>query len=109
MTTVARIVLTTLALGIAGVAYGQDAGAMEPHPLRLQVGESVAICSTGTIVCPAAATLCDDLSVVSVGADERGPVLRGIREGTTLCSSGSASGAGFRRVYRVTVVPKPAK
>ena len=84
----------------AAQGSGADAG---PAPLHLQVGESVAICSTGAVICPVGTAWCDDTSVVAVGGDARGPVLTGTREGATLCSVGSASGQGFRRVFRVTV------
>jgi hypothetical protein len=107
MATAARITLVALAASIA-VARAEAAGSPADdggHPLRLAVGQSVALCSTGTLLCPARATFCDDTSVVVVGGDERGPVLTGMKPGTTVCSAASASGS--RRVYRVTVGTKP--
>ena len=92
---------------VAAMAQAAGSAADEAYPLRLEVGESVALCSTGTLLCPARDTRCDDASIVVAGADERGPVLKGVTPGTTLCSAGSASGGGSRRVYRVTVVGKP--
>jgi hypothetical protein len=108
LTTVFRRVSIALMIWVAAVAWAQGAGSgADEYPLRLEVGKSVALCSTGTLICPARDTRCDDASVVVAGADERGPVLKGVKEGTTLCSTGSASGQGARRVYRVTVVARP--
>ncbi len=77
-------------------------------PLRLVVGEVLALCETGTVICPASVR-CDDPSIVAPGGDRRGALLTGVKPGSTLCSAGSASGQGMRRVYRVTVVEKPGR
>jgi hypothetical protein len=77
-------------------------------PLRLTVGEVLAICETGTVICPAAVR-CDDTSIVQIGADGRGALLTAVKPGSTVCSAGSASGLGMRRVYRLTVVEKPSR
>ncbi len=74
-------------------------------PLELRVGKSVAICKTGTILCPASNPICDDTSVVGIDTGADGLVFKGLKPGTTLCSAGSAGGAGLRSVYRVTVKP----
>ena len=79
------------------------AAADAPAPLALKVGETLAICKTGTIECPAVAPICDDTSLVAAEQSEQGLVFRGLKPGTTLCSAASSAGAGFRRVYRVTV------
>lgn len=99
------VVVLLAAFAAPGRTQAPDAAA-DAYPLTLAVGESVALCDTGTLLCPAAGTRCDDLSVVGVGADPRGPVLKGLAPGTTLCSAATASGQGPRRVYRVTVKPK---
>ncbi len=77
-------------------------------PLRLAVGEVLALCETGTVICPASVR-CDDPSIVQLGADARGALLTGVKPGSTLCSAGSASGQGMRRVYRITVVEKSGR
>ncbi len=77
-------------------------------PLRLVVGEALALCETGTVICPVSVR-CDDPSIVGLGSDRRGALLTGVKPGTTLCSAGSASGQGMRRVYRVTVVEKSSR
>jgi hypothetical protein len=82
----------------------QAAPASEPHPLKIRVGESVAICKTGTIQCPANNPICDDATVVGAAAQgSDGLVFKGLKPGTTLCSAASGAGFGHRRVYRVTV------
>ncbi len=99
-------VRSAVAVLLAAFAAPARAQAPDAYPLTLAVGDTVALCDTGTLLCPAAGTRCDDLSVVGVGADQRGPVLKGLAPGTTLCSAATASGQGPRRVYRVTVEPK---
>lgn len=101
-----RGILVALLATLAAPARSQAPDAApDGYPLTLEVGETVALCETGTLLCPAAGTRCDDLAVVGVGADQRGPVLTGLAPGTTLCSAATASGQGARRVYRVTVKP----
>jgi hypothetical protein len=91
----------TLACGAAA----QSSAADQPHPLKLKVGESLAICKTGTIQCPASSPICDDTTVVTAElSGNEGLVFKGLKPGTTLCSAGASSGFGARRVYRVTVV-----
>ncbi len=97
-------VLVVLALAAVSRAQAQGAPADPPYPLTVKPGEAVAICPTRTIVCPAAAALCDDPSVAVPEMDpERGLVFRGVKPGSTLCSAGGLGGQGMRRVYRVTV------
>ncbi len=81
--------------------------AADALPLPLQVGKSVALCSTGTIQCPAGNAICDDTSIVAVESSDAGLVLRGLKPGTTLCSAASGGGAGQRTVWRVTVSRAP--
>lgn len=80
----------------------------DPYPLHVSVGQGAAICKTGTILCPAGAAMCDDpkVAVPELGPD--GVEFKGVGPGSTLCSAGSASGKGARRVYRVTVGAAPA-
>ena len=100
--------LTVAAALAGGAAAAQDGGAAadEPVPLRIRVGETVAICATGTIICPAGAALCDDPAVAVPDASGDGLSFRGVGEGTTLCSAQAAQGRGMRRVYRVIVAPR---
>ena len=105
---ISTVAWLALAVAVGGRARAEDTRPVgDALPMRIVIGESIALCSTGTLTCPAGAVICDDLSVVSVAADERGPLLMGVKLGKTLCSAASASGAGFRRLYQVTVVPKP--
>ena len=90
-----------LALVVAGAAAASDA----PYPLTVKVGESAPVCKTGTIICPASEPICDDTSVATAASTPDGLAFKGVKPGTTLCSAASASGGGFRRVYRVTVTP----
>jgi hypothetical protein len=107
MTTAARVAgIALVTTWVVAVAPARGADTTDAHELRLEVGQSVSLCSTGTLLCPARDARCDDLSVVAPGADERGPLLKGVKPGTTLCSAAGASGAGARRIYRVTVVAK---
>jgi len=95
----ACVAAAALLAPLAGIAQGEDA----PYRLSLKVGETVELCRTGTITCPAGNAICDDLSVVAAEITDRGLVFRGLKAGTTLCSAGTAGGQGMRRVYRVTV------
>ena len=73
----------------------------EPFPVELRVGETVEICATGEIVCPARTPICDNPKV-AVPVDAPGGLgFQGVGPGTTLCSAASA--AGPRRVFRITV------
>jgi len=89
---------------LAAPAQQQAQPADKPYAIQLRVGESVDICKTGTIACPANNPICDDTSIV--GAEIKGAqglVFKGLKPGTTLCSAAAGSGLGLRRVYRVTV------
>lgn len=72
-----------------------------PFPIELQVGELFNACSSGQIVCPAKAPICDDPKVVVPADVNRELGFRGVGPGTTLCSAASA--VGPRRVFRITV------
>jgi len=99
-----RGILAAIALAALGAAA--QPAADEPHPLKLKVGESIAVCKTGTILCPANNAICDDASVVSADVNGgEGLTFKGLKPGTTLCSAATGSGLGARRVYRVTVAP----
>jgi hypothetical protein len=91
----------------AGLARAGDGAKDEPVPLALAVGESAPICRTGTITCPARDPICDDASIAAGAVTDEGLVFTALKPGTTLCSAASASGSGPRRVYRITVKPKP--
>ncbi len=76
----------------------------QPYPLEVEVGKSVAICPTETIICPVSATLCDDTSVAVPVLDTKlGMTFKGLKPGSTLCSAAGLAGTYIRRVYRVTV------
>ena len=77
----------------------------QPHPLALEVGQSVSICKTGTIQCPAGGPFCDDPKVAVPADGPDGLAFRAVGVGSTLCSAGSAGGYGARRLYRITVTP----
>ena len=76
-----------------------------PYPLTVRAGQTLALCKTNTISCPAASPICDDTSIVDAHVEAEGLVLRGVKPGKTLCSAASDAGRGPRRVYAVTVVP----
>jgi hypothetical protein len=99
-----RIVVALLLISFAAAA-DDPAPSSEPYPLSIKVGKSIALCKTGTITCPAASAICDDVAVVEATTTSEGLVFKGIKEGKTVCSAASSSGLGSRRVYRVTVTP----
>jgi hypothetical protein len=73
-------------------------------PLRLEVGQSLKVCETATLICPAQAPICDDGQVATWSFGPDGLEFNGVAPGETLCSAESAN--RLRRVYRVTVVPR---
>ena len=92
------------AFGLLGVARAQgDSASDRPFPLTVAVGESVALCATGTIICPAGAAACDDPSVARPESDpERGLAFKGLKPGTTLRYSGIKDGEHVTEVFQVT-------
>jgi hypothetical protein len=88
---------------LLGLALLLLASADAPFPLSVKVGKSVALCTTGTIQCPASAPICDDPSVVEPEVTDAGLIFKGLKPGSTLCSAAASSGMGARRVYRVEV------
>jgi hypothetical protein len=73
----------------------------EPFPVDLRVGETIELCASGEILCPARTPICDN-PMVAVPVDAPGGLgFQGVGPGTTLCSAASA--AGPRRVFRITV------
>ncbi|HMK72747.1 MAG TPA: hypothetical protein VK454_05385, partial [Myxococcaceae bacterium] len=101
MRTTTWIAAAALLAPLAAGAQASDANA--PYSLSMKVGQSIELCQTGTITCPAGSAICDDPSVVAWENGEAGLVFKGLKPGTTLCSAGTAGGQGFRRVFRVTV------
>jgi len=72
-----------------------------PYPITLGVGETVSICETCTMRCPAYNPICDDISVATMRRRPKGLEIVGVAPGKTLCS---ASSSNFTRVpYAVTV------
>lgn len=103
----ARAFTRAVVVALCLPAAAAEPGAIEDvASVKLKVGQSVALCEVGAILCPAGAIRCDDASFFTLGGDARGPVVTGLRPGSTLCSAGWASGAGMRRAFRVTVVAK---
>jgi len=98
------LLLAALPAG-AGTGAG-DAGPPEPaappSEVVLGVGQIFPVC--GLVTCPASG-FCDDPKVASPVGTASGLGWKAIGVGATLCSAGSASGAGYRRVFRVTVGP----
>ena len=98
-----RVLLAGIAL-VFGVLFmaASDARAQgQAFPVALQVGETFDACSSGQIVCPARAPICDDPKV-AVPADVNGGLgFKGVGPGETLCSA--ASSVGPRRLFRITV------
>lgn len=91
-----RRLLWLLALVALPVLADSDA-----YPVKLTTGETFDLCTSGTIMCPALAPICDDLQVATVKDGPSGLELVGVGPGTTLCSAQSAN--KLRAVYRVTV------
>jgi hypothetical protein len=83
------------------VSAGDPPASGEPYPITVGVGETVDICSTGTIMCPAYDPICDDIQVATMRLGGKGLEIVGLRPGKTLCSASSAN--FVRVVYAVTV------
>ena len=98
-----RVLLAGIALvlGVLFVTAHHARAQDEPFPIELRVGETFEACSSGQIVCPARAPICDDPKVVVPADGSEGLGFRGVGPGTTLCSAASA--VGPRRVFRFTV------
>jgi hypothetical protein len=107
MPSLRTVTLLALLTAPAARAAGESPPADAPHPLQLEVGETLSLCGTGTVSCPPRAPRCDDLSVVAPEERSDGAAFRGLKPGTTLCSAAGGTVLGTRRVYRVTVVPRP--
>lgn len=82
-------------------SHAQAADPMEPYPVVLHVGEVFQICKSGEVICPAIATICDDLKIIDLVLTPDGLGFNGISRGRTLCSAGSINGQ--RRVFGITV------
>lgn len=106
MPTLARLALA------AALASGLPAAADEPRPreqpaavapaaVALKVGESLRVCETRAVICPASAPICDDTSLVAIRDQGKGLEIVGLKPGRTLCSVMSANQA--RQVFAVTV------
>jgi hypothetical protein len=98
MTRIALAAAIAAALGLlASGASADDPDA--PEPLPVDLGKRVAIC--GKVLCPVSGFQCDDPSVVRVESSEKGPVVVGVKPGTTLCAAVASNYQ--RKVFRVTV------
>jgi len=95
------LVSLLVALAVTPVEAQGPPAKVEPYPITVDVGETVDICSTGTLACPAYDPICDDISVATMRRGATGLQILGVSPGKTLCS---ASSANFVRViYAVTV------
>jgi hypothetical protein len=90
---------------LALAADGAWPPAKGPVEVRLKVGETYAVCQSGQVICPIGSAPCDDAKVAAPVTTPSGIGWKAIGQGTTLCSAVSASGSGFRRAFRITVVP----
>lgn len=85
-------------------AYGVDLPPPQgPHPVELQVGETLFICQSGKILCPATGAICDDLKVATPVDTPDGIGFKGVGPGTTLCGAQGRLGTTGRPVWRITV------
>jgi nucleotide-binding universal stress UspA family protein len=84
---------------MASGARADDPGVLS---IQVTVGESTPV-GPG----PVRNLVCDDGSLVQLVDTSNGPVMKGLRAGTTLCSLTDVYSA--RRVYRVVVAPPPAR
>jgi hypothetical protein len=73
----------------------------KPYPIIVGVGQTINICTTGTVICPTRFTTCDDTSIAAIREGDNGPEIVGVKPGTTLCYTTSANAVRF--VYAVTV------
>jgi hypothetical protein len=91
-----------VALPLATAAEAPAPAPDGPFELRVPIGGLALICQTGTIICPAAAPICDDPRVaIPELTPADGLAFKGVGPGETLCSA--QSGMRIRRVYRVIV------
>lgn len=82
-------------------AQDADPAGTGEYPVGLRAGEAFDLCSSGQVLCPAHAAICDDPKVALPVDLPGGLGFMGVSPGTTLCSAASA--AGPRRVFRITV------
>ena len=91
-----------LALAVSAALPIPAARAQDPGEiaLTLAVGDTAPVGPP-----PVRQVICDDGSVVAVVDTPQGPALQGTSPGQTLCSFLDVQ--SVRRVYRVTVLPRP--
>jgi hypothetical protein len=92
------ICLSLLALSLVAAPAVAD----EPYPVTLVVGDSIRVCDTKTVICPATVPICDDVKIATMRDQGQGLEIVGVKPGTTLCSAQSAN--KLRQVFRVTVL-----
>lgn len=95
------LVLLLCAVTVTPVAAQDLPVKVEPYPITVGVGKAVSLCTTGTMICPAYAPICDDTSVATMRGGTNGLEIVGVMPGKTLCSASSAN--FVRVVYAVTV------
>jgi hypothetical protein len=91
----------TLVFGVLFVTAHHARAQDEAFPVELQVGQTFEACTSGQIVCPARAPICDDPKVAVPADGSSGLGFKGVGPGMTLCSA--ASSVGPRRLFRITV------
>jgi len=95
------VVAVVLVIGCAFVPHPRAHAQDEPYTVVLSAGEIFGACSSGQIVCPARAPICDDPKVAVPVDLPDGLGFQGVGPGTTLCSA--TSSVGPRRIFRITV------
>jgi len=91
-----------VAFAVTALLSACRARADEPLAVYLKVGEVKNLCADEVTVCPISAFTCDDPKTAIIENGPDGAVLKGVSQGTTLCSVMGYAGA-FRRVIRVFV------
>jgi len=77
-------------------AQKQTPAPAESYPvIKMEVGDTFAICKSGYIVCPARNPICDDASIVKIVDTPDGMGFNGIAKGETVCSVRSATAIRF--------------
>jgi hypothetical protein len=101
MPALARLALAAALLAALPAAAQRPPDPDKPREISLAVNQSVSVCQTGTVMCPATAPICDDPSVASMRDRGQGLEIVGHKKGKTLCSVMSTN--QLRQVFSVTV------
>lgn len=101
--TIAAVAVLLALGGLPAAARAEDPRGDAPLPVDLRVGEVFEVCTTGLILCPTIAPICDDPKVAVPVDTPSGLGFRGVAPGTTLCSALPAGALAGRLVFRITV------